>query len=104
MLPTRRPTSGEKGGMGPRAKITRSCSGPYGAVCSFRPIYRTLRAAPPSKTGARPGPKTQQSESDQTAEPIHYLNILSILSLYSYYSFHFLVIVFFWVFFNECIK
>ena len=31
---------------GPRApKFVVFCSGPYGSVCSSRPIYRTLRAA-----------------------------------------------------------
>ena len=33
---------------GPRAaEFVHFCSGPYGSVCSFRPICRTLRAPPP---------------------------------------------------------
>ena len=43
-----KPTSGEMGvgDLGPF--LLQFCSGAYGAVCGIRPIYRTLRPAPPS--------------------------------------------------------
>ena len=45
---------GELGEGGPRAIFVHFCSGPYGAVCSFRPICRTLRP-PPVQPDPDPG-------------------------------------------------
>ena len=68
---------------GPRAaEFVHFCSGPYGSVCSFRPICRTLRAPPPS-TRARPGPPVPPTwQKDPLKDvPIYLTFILFILSL-----------------------